>query len=202
MAPVVALVIAASSACSNKPEPPKMATKESIPVPPAPPRITMFYANPQSPPSDEKTLLCYGVENADTVQITPAIDRLWPTPTRCIEAPARAVTYTLTASRGNEKVSQTVKVTPVAPKVKLIEVSINKVDIKAGEAITVCYSAKHAASVTIKPGVWVQPPRPDVGCVKDMPTRDTTYIVTATGKGGETDSERVTARVSPAQIKP
>jgi hypothetical protein len=49
--------------------------------------------------------------------------------------------------------------------------------------------------VTVKPGVWIEPHRPDLGCVSDQPKRSTTYVVTATGARGETDSERVTARV-------
>jgi hypothetical protein len=155
----------------------------------------MFYASPEHPPADEKTLLCYGVENADEVRLEPAVDRVWPSPTRCLEAPARTATYTLTALRGNEKVSQSVKVTPVPPKVKLIEVSINKLEIAQGELVTVCYKAKDAASVTVNPGIWIEPHHPDSGCVRDNPLQSTTYVVTTTGAGGDTDSERVTARV-------
>jgi hypothetical protein len=155
----------------------------------------MFYASPAQPPEDQKTLLCYGVENATEVRLEPPVDRMWPTPTRCFQIPTRAAIYTLTAARGNDRVSQSVTVTPVPPKVKLVEVSINKLDFAPGETATVCYKARNAVGVTIKPGVWIEPHRPDLGCISDQPQRSTTYVVTATGTRGETDSERVTARV-------
>jgi hypothetical protein len=120
---------------------------------------------------------------------------VWPTATRCFYIPTRPATYTLTAERGNARVSQSVTVEPVPPKVKLLEVSINKLDFAPGEKATVCYKARNAVGVTVKPGVWIEPHRPDLGCVSDQPQRSTTYIVTATGTRGETDSERVTARV-------
>jgi hypothetical protein len=59
----------------------------------------------------------------------------------------------------------------------------------------VCYKATNAVVVTINPGVCIEPHRPDLGCVSDQPQRSTTYVVTATGARGDTDSERVTARV-------
>jgi hypothetical protein len=161
----------------------------------------MFYASPEHPPADETTLLCYGVENADQVLLEPAIDRVWPSPTHCLEAPARAATYTLTASRGGERVSQSVKISPVPPKVKLIEVSINKIEVAPEELVTVCYKAKGAATVTVKPGVWIGPHGPTSGCIRDNPIQSTTYVVTTTGAAGDTDSERVTARVRPASGK-
>jgi hypothetical protein len=155
----------------------------------------MFYASPAEPPADEKTLLCYGVENATAVRLEPPVDRVWPTVTRCFQIPTRAATYTLTAERGGDRVSQSVTVTPVPPKVKLVEVSINKLEFAPGEKATVCYKARNAVGVTIKPGVWIEPHRPDLGCIADQPQRSTTYVVTATGVRGETDSERATARV-------
>ncbi len=155
----------------------------------------MFYASPAQPPEDEKTLLCYGVENATEVHLEPPVDRVWPSPTRCFQIPTQPATYTLTAERASVRVSQSVTVTPVPPKVKLVEVSINKLDFAPGEKATVCYKARNAVGVTIKPGVWIEPHRLDLGCVWDRPRRSTTYVVTATGARGDTDSERVTARV-------
>lgn len=158
--------------------------------------ITMFYAYPANPPAGEKTSLCYGVENATAVRLEPAVESVWPSISRCFEIPSKAQTYTLTAERGGERVSQSVTVRSGAPLVKILEVSINKLDFVSGEQATVCYKARNAAQVTIQPGAWIGPHRPDLGCIEDRPHRTTTYTVTATGAGGDTDSERVTARVS------
>jgi hypothetical protein len=177
-----------SSACSST-------GQNAAPRTQAAPRITMFYASPAQPSPDEKTLLCYGVENASEVHLDPPVDRLWPTVSRCLEVPTRAATYTLTAQRGSDRVSQSVTITPLPPKAKLLEVSINKLEFAPGEQATVCYKAKNASRVTVKPGSWIEPHRPDLGCVWDRPQHSTTYVVTATGSHGDTDSERVTASV-------
>jgi hypothetical protein len=155
----------------------------------------MFYASPDHPAQGEKTLLCYGVEKADAVRLEPAVDRVWPSPTRCVEAPATKTTYTLVASRGTQQVTQSVSVVPGPPKVHLIEVEISKLEIAPGEEITVCYKAKNAAKVTIQPGFWTARHDPAFGCIIHAPSQSTTYTVTATGAGGDTDSERVTATV-------
>ncbi len=171
-------------------EPAKAVSKAPEPV-----RITNFYASPSNPFKGESTKLCYGVENADAVKLDPPVDRVWPALSHCIEAtPARETTYTLTASRGSLNASQSVTVTPGPPRMKLIEVSISKLEIAAGETVTVCYKARNASEVTIHPGVYMIH-RPDSGCVSDQPQADTTYVVTAAGPGGQEDSERVTAKV-------
>ncbi len=141
-------------------------------------------------------MLCYGVENADAVTLDPPVDRVWPALAHCIEvSPAKGTTtYTLTASQGAAKVSQSATVTPGPPRLHIIEVSINKLEVARGETVTVCYKARNASDVTIRPGNYLLH-RPDSGCVADYPAADTTYVVTAVGPGGQQDSERVTAKV-------
>jgi hypothetical protein len=159
-------------------------------------RITQFYASPANPPKGEKTLLCYGVENATEVRLDPPIERVWPAMARCFDIDStKTATYRLTAARGSESVSETVTVKPGPPAVKIIEVSINKAQFDSGEMATVCFKAKNAVATIIRPGNWINPHTPFVGCVMDHPRKTTTYIVTATGEGGDTDSERVTAKV-------
>ena len=141
-------------------------------------------------------MLCYGVDNASVVRLEPPVEKVWPSMSRCFPiTPVKPVTYTLTAERGDQRVSQTLTVTPGPPPVKIVEVSINKLEVARGEAVTVCYKVKNAVAVTIRPGVWINPHGPDVGCIRDQPKQTTTYVVTATGAGDVTDTERVTARV-------
>lgn len=176
------------AACQRTPAPKAVAAE------PDPVRILRFYATPQNPFKGEKTMLCYSVENAKQVTLDPPVDRVWPALSRCVEAtPAKSTTYTLTASRGSATVSQSVTVTPGPTRMQLIEVSINKLEVPKGEQVTVCYKARNASEVTVRPGVWVLH-HPDSGCVQDKPQKDTTYLVTAIGPGGQ-DSEQVTAKV-------
>jgi len=194
---LIAAALVASCACSNnKPEPPRAASgAPQKPAQAGPVRITNFYAYPEHPAPGEKTLLCYGVENATEVRLEPPVDRVWPTLTRCVEAPARAATYKLIASRGTEQVSQSVKVTPAPAKAFLFQVSVNKPEIAAGEDDMICYNARNAVRVTIEPAVGSKPLAPNLGCVQIKPTQSTVYVVTATGAGGDTSTEKLSVHV-------
>ncbi len=179
------------AACSQKPaEIAKSRTPAAEPV-----RILMFYVNPEAPAVDEKTQLCYGVDNATTVRLEPPIEHLWPTPTRCFEVPTRAATYTLIAERGDEKISRSVKVAPIPPRAMLFNVSVSKAEVKPGETISVCFNARNSVRASITPGVWVGPHGPSLGCIKDQPNHDTTYVIKAFGAGGDAATEETIVRV-------
>ena len=62
-------------------------------------RILTLYASPPVVSRGEKTLLCYGVSNAKSVRIEPAIPDVSPAISRCVEArPVKNTTYRLIAS--------------------------------------------------------------------------------------------------------
>jgi hypothetical protein len=179
----------ALAACSTEGPPRTAAPAPSV-------RITQFYASPPKPARGEQASLCYGVENASEVRLDPPVEKVWPAMSRCFPiATDKPVTYTLTASRGEQRVTQSVTVAPGPPAVKIIEVSINRLEVSRGEDVTVCYKVKNAATVTVTPGAWINPHDARFGCVRDQPKQATTYVVTATGPDGNTDTERVTAKV-------
>ncbi len=62
-------------------------------------KITQFYASKQEAARGESILVCYGVENARSVRIEPAIERqLLPLPVKCFPfAPQRTTTLRLVA---------------------------------------------------------------------------------------------------------
>ncbi len=178
--------------CGGNPAP---KTEAKAPPQAARPRITLFYASPATPALGETANLCYGVENADQVTLDPPVDKVWPALTRCIGITAsKRVTYTLTARRGSETVSQSVTVAPGPPAVKLIDVTVSSAQVAPGGEVTVCFHAKNATRVTIRPGQWVPPHDDAVGCARDTPKHDTTYVVTASGPGGS-DVQRVPVKV-------
>ncbi len=181
--------ILTTTACT-RPAPQHMEAREMGPV-----KITQFYASPPNPPLGEKTLVCYGVENASEVRIDPPVERLWPAIARCFDfvtgVPAK---LTLKAARSGQEASQTIEIVPGPPAVKLLEVSINKLAVAPGEEVMVCYKAKNAASATIEWGEKKER-NPGFGCITDHPKHTTTYTVSVTGAGGDTDTERVTATV-------
>ena len=61
-------------------------------------KVLNFYANPPEVRRGSHTLVCYGVSNASSVRIEPAVGETWPSTGRCMEVTAASDTeYKLTA---------------------------------------------------------------------------------------------------------
>jgi hypothetical protein len=61
--------------------------------------ILHFYATESSIKSGAATTLCYGVSNAASVRIDPAVSDVWPSISRCLEVhPKQSTSYKLTAA--------------------------------------------------------------------------------------------------------
>jgi len=162
-------------------------------------KITQFYSDPAVVRGSGKANLCYGVEGAVKVMLDPPVEDMWPSMVRCFEVnPQVTTTYTLTAEdAGGKKVTQKTMIQVGPPTVKIVEVSINALTIKAGESFPFCVRAINAASWKLSAGQWRTPPDSRGGCAVDHPKQTTTYVITAVGAMGETDSERITATVQP-----
>ena len=66
--------------------------------PPGPVRILQFYASVGTLQVGEKAKLCYGVENAKSVSISPMLPGVVPAASRCLEiVPERTTHYTILA---------------------------------------------------------------------------------------------------------
>ncbi len=161
------------------------------------PKIPLFYATPAVSRDGAPSKLCYSVEGATTVSLDPPVEKVWPAYSRCFDVtPTKDTTYTLTAvNAAGAKATAAAEVTVGPSSVKIIEVSVNALEIKAGEAFPFCVKARNAASWTLSAGQWRTPPGPAGGCVVDHPVKTTRYVITAVGAMGETDTERVTATV-------
>jgi len=63
-----------------------------------PVRIIRFYASAGTIAPGQTAMLCYGVENARSVRISPLLHGVYPSPNRCLEiAPQRTTHYTILA---------------------------------------------------------------------------------------------------------
>jgi hypothetical protein len=190
---LLALGCALLGGCSN--EKPAPAPQAEV----LPPSITQFYAPQPTISAGETAKLCYGVENAKSVWISPPLKELSVALARCIEVePKENTTYALTVegSDGN-RVSRELMVfvgAPKAPKAKIINVNVSAVDVKAGDTVSVCYQVEHVRSVTIDPPGYRGGANPK-GCVTDQPRKTTTYVIAALGADGDRDTEQVTVRV-------
>ena len=73
--------------------------------------ILNFYAIPQTIRRGETAQLCYGVSNAESVQIEPSVENVWPSYSRCVDiVPMSDTVYKLIAvgADGNEVTKDTV----------------------------------------------------------------------------------------------
>jgi hypothetical protein len=71
-----------------------------------PVRIVRFYASVPALTRGEKALLCYGVENARSVRISPMLQRSYPAGNRCMEiVPEHTTHYTLLAEGYDGKIA-------------------------------------------------------------------------------------------------
>jgi hypothetical protein len=181
--------------CSTQPQQPT--AESAAKQPQSLPKITQFYVQNSSIGKGEKTLLCYGVENASTVRLSPPVDKVWPAQTRCLEvSPTETTTYTLTAEdAAGHSTSKSAELTVGAPRPHIIEVVVSSLDVPRGQPVRVCYSARNATSVKAGPGQYVGAHTPDKGCLLDTPQKTTTYEVTVTGRDGSTDTEHATVKV-------
>jgi len=192
----VAGAILAGCSSSNAPasDPKKNAAESAKPSP----KITQFYASPPGVPRGERTLLCYGVESARTVWLSPPRQELSAAFSRCVEAvPAATTTYTLTAE-GESGPAATRELTvtvgpPAPPRARIVEVVISALSVARGAPVSICYQVENASSVTIEPIQYRGGPQAK-GCAMDHPRETTTYTVTVRNARNE-DAERVTVKV-------
>jgi type IV pilus biogenesis protein CpaD/CtpE len=191
---ICALLALLLGACSQPPAAPNKAQEQQ---PASSVKIIQFYPNPPAVGKGEKTLLCYGVEHASAVRLSPPVEKVWPSPSRCFDvAPAVTTTYTLTAedSQGHS-VSRTAEVVVGAGRAKIIEVNVSALEVTRGTPVRICYTARNGVSVDAGPGRFVTGRNPDKGCISEIPQATTTYHVTITGRNGDRDTEQVTVKV-------
>lgn len=159
-------------------------------------RILQFYASPGEVVQGDRAIVCYGVENARSVRIEPAVETLRPALTRCFWVePERDTTYKLVAE-GNDgsqaAESFTLTVTPPPP--AILFVALSDREVRLGEPITLCYGLQHAYSASLEPlGMPLAPV--EKSCVRIIPPRTLDFTLIARGEGGRTDREKFRVRV-------
>jgi hypothetical protein len=81
-----------------------------------PVRILQFYASVGSVTMGQKAQLCYGVENARSVRISPSVSGAYPSPNRCLEiVPERTTHYMILAEGFDGRVATQSFTLPVLP---------------------------------------------------------------------------------------
>jgi len=70
------------------------------PAPPGPVRILRFYASVGTLTVGERAQLCYGVENAKSVRISPIQQSVYPAASRCLEIVPEHTTHYMILAEG------------------------------------------------------------------------------------------------------
>ncbi len=158
-------------------------------------RILQFYANTREVIEGEAAVVCYGVQNAESVRLEPPVEQLKPAVNRCFSTvPAADTTYRLVASgAGGNEVSASFRldVKPAPPSILFVEISGRKV--KRGEPFTFCYGVKHATSARLDPLRMPLAPE-EKSCRRFYPVRTLEYTLVAEGQG-RPDREKFTIAV-------
>ena len=188
------LAIAAVSLVACGPSSPPTAQKsQTSPTPAAHVKITQFYSPDPLIPRGMTGKLCYGVEHASKVEVTPGTEDVWPSPARCFEiSPRQKTTYTLTAyGEDGGKDAKTVLVNIGAAPPRLYDLSVNSTSVKAGDPVIVCFKADNARRIKAGPGHLDR----EKNCLSDNPRHTTTYKIVVLGADNEQDSGAVTVHV-------
>lgn len=189
--------------CSREPQPAAGQKEEKVP---AETKILHFYASPGSLAPGETATICYGVENATAVEISPVVDELKPAFNRCFQvAPRQTTTYTLTATgAGTSTASLVINVSGRAASAKerapaqksqmILFFLTSTPSVPAGLPATLCYGVTGAAKVSITP------PGPALElserhCFTVKPTTTTTYTLTAVNNDGTREIQQLTVAV-------
>jgi hypothetical protein len=160
-------------------------------------KIIQFYPEKAQVAPGERTLVCYGVENAHVVRIEPSVESLDPVPNRCFwVAPKRTTTFKLMAegaSGGEVSQSFTIAVGATPPRILFVE--LGSKEIRRGERLTLCYGVEHAAEVRLDP-VGLKLNATARECVVLSPAETVRYTLVASAPDGRSEREKFTVTVN------
>jgi hypothetical protein len=170
-----------------------VALTDCKPKPIAEVKITQFRVNPDLIPRGISGKLCYGVENAVKLELTPAVEEILPANERCIDiSPVKTTTYTLTAyGDDGKKVAKSLDVHVGNPAPRVSDLSATPTVVKRGSQVQVCFKVENARSVKVSRGKFDS----KANCLTDKPQKTTTYKIVALGPDREEDTGTVTVKV-------
>lgn len=160
----------------------------TVTVVPLPPEITLFEANPAEIDRNGTSRLCYGVQNASSVAISPGFSDLEASPRNCVSVnPAQTTTYTLTVtSPAGQTAEQQTTVTVLTDPPEITFFNADPV----GDRVALCYGVMNAAQVSIEPGRGPVPVSLQ-HCEYVPFSQTTTFTLTATNPEGRSVSQNL-----------
>jgi hypothetical protein len=162
-----------------------------------PPKITLFYSPLPKVSRGETSKVCYGTESVAAVRLDPPVAEVYPAYSRCVEfVPDKTSEYRLIArGRSGTEISATTYIEVAGPRPKFSDLQISATSVAPGEQVQFCFQAVNGVSVKGAPGKFLRGGNAAADCLIDMPQRTTTYRLTVTGAGGQSDSDEITVQV-------
>lgn len=158
-------------------------------------RINTFVANPPTISVGQAAMLVWNVSDATEVTIS-GIGAVDPRAGTTSVSPTATTTYTLTAKNAGGTQTQTATVAVTSPALRIAQFSASPMTITAGQSTTLSWATDNATNVTIS-GIGAVA---NNGTQQVSPSGTTTYVLTATAAGGQTQTAQVTVQVNAAAV--
>ncbi len=167
-------------------------------------KILQFYAREASLTEGTPSVICYGVMNAKSVRIEPAVAGVAVSPNRCVEVTAvKDTRYTLTAEGADGHTVSASFLLPVTadtenlPAVTSFRIESHKPDYRGREVFLLSFGVRNPVTVDIDPPVFPTLHGAPNGTFYVAPLKTTTYTLTVTGKFGHKARRQLTVDVPP-----
>ncbi len=151
------------------------------------PQIVVFTANPPVIDLGTSTKLCWQVNNATNISISPGVGSNLNANDCATVSPTTTTTYTLTATNATGQIQANVTVT--VGQLRILSFTADPVfSVQAGNPVTLAWQTQNATSVVIVGNELPPQTLPANGTLVVRPITNTVYTLTAYGPGGQTIS--------------
>ena len=158
------------------------------------PQVVTFVANPPNIAAGQSTKLCWQVNNASSISITPGVGSNLNANDCATVSPTQTTTYTLTATNATGTIQANATVT--VGLVQILSFTASPVtSTSAGNPVTLTWATNNATQVVLIGSELPQQTLPVNGSLIVAPITNSTYTLTAYGSGGQSVSVTISVFV-------
>jgi flagellar motor protein MotB/uncharacterized cupredoxin-like copper-binding protein len=158
------------------------------------PQIVVFVANPQTISAGQSSKLCWQVNGATAISITPGVGSNLNANDCATVSPQQTTTYTLTASNATGQIQANTTVN--VGQVEIISFTATpSFSTLQGSPVVLAWQTLNATSVIIIGSDLTTQSLPVNGSITINPMQNNTYTLTAYGPGGQTTSVTISVFV-------
>lgn len=158
------------------------------------PQIVTFVANPQTISAGQSTQLCWQVNGATSISISPGVGSGLSANACAAVSPQQTTTYTLTASNATGQIQANTTVNVGSVQI-LSFTATPAFSTLQGSPVVLAWQTSNATSVIIIGSDLTTQSLPVNGSITINPMQNNTYTLTAYGAGGQTTSVTISVFV-------